>query len=281
MNDRSKSFRMHDASVCFEAVDNRAVFECVLRMLRVRGFEVMPHPRIVRDYPALAKEESYWYARKGALEVNLECHTRLAKVEFYQNVVRENPHGGEYDFNKVNKMPYLVRLRFLLERWHVVDILKAVGLRDESKPERFDSPEAEVLFRIQDCCHSKDKGLLDWAPRDSYNRTDADGVVLVPGERRYFYHWRSKRLCVGTIYYHLNNMWYVVAGSEVHNIANFELFAFKPGLSRRKRLEGVKRKERLTSELARMIKGNDFTRAKGLCEALATCVAANGGKETR
>lgn len=264
---------MHDTSIHYSAPDNRMVFEKLRALLWRRGFALKIDPHIKKDYPSLAKTKEYYHAQKGKLEARLECHRAISHIEFYQNVVFENPAGGQYDFDRVQKMPYLVRVLFLLERGRITSLLKSLGLADTSDPTTFPTPNHEVMHRIKTCGHWHGEDLFGWRPRPGSYGADKErnSKQLLPGETKFYYHWATKRLSRGVIWYNLNNMWYVVSGNQVKNIANFDLFDFSPDLPRRRAMptEPERRRENLTSKLTATIKAKDFKKASGICLALA------------
>ncbi|MBF0305165.1 MAG: hypothetical protein HQL41_05905 [Alphaproteobacteria bacterium] len=97
------------------------VFDPLCRHLRAHGWRVEQHPRIKRDCPILSKWHRY--CRLGDLEAHLEMAGRTIKFDMYQNVANvQNGQGGEYDFDRLDRMPTELRQRclgslFLLTRW--------------------------------------------------------------------------------------------------------------------------------------------------------------------
>jgi DNA (cytosine-5)-methyltransferase 1 len=216
-------YRKCDTTIYFEHTDNKAVFEKVRALLWRRGFKLQIEPRIKKQYPSLAKTKNYYHAQKGDLEVKLECHPRQSEVTFYQNVVIENPNGGQYDFNKLSRMPYLIRLRYLVERFHIINLLASLGFEDISEP-TFDTLEGKIFHDINTSGHWHGEPLLEWGLKQpDYNRKDANGKPVVPGETKYFYEYETKRLVRGVVYYDLNSMWYAVSGKRIRTVCCREL----------------------------------------------------------
>lgn len=60
---------------------------------------------------------------------------------------------------------------------------------------------------------------------NTYNRISAEKRKILSGQRVYFYSWAmGNRLCVGTAIHNINNMWWVISGGILHNVACFELY---------------------------------------------------------
>jgi hypothetical protein len=206
------------------AEEHHLMLEKVLDLLRARGFEIQIDPKTLKDYPCIAKD--FFYGRKGDLEFKAERHPALCELEFYQNVNHENRCGGQYDFDKFEKMPYLIRLQYLNEMRYIKDLLMRHGFEDESdlstvKPIVLRTAEEKVLHNILTSCHFRDR---DESKSASYNCHDKDGKVVEDGQIKY-YRDRKGRLLRGTAYHNINNMWWVVVNKhEYRNLACFELF---------------------------------------------------------
>lgn len=82
-----------------------------MNFLQECGFKVTKDPRIEANYKCLSKDHRY--GKKGSLEFKAERYPAGFKINFFQNVEFKNPNGGEYDFDKLEKMPYLVKLSMM------------------------------------------------------------------------------------------------------------------------------------------------------------------------
>lgn len=99
----------------------------VVEALRNRGWLIGRDPEIERGFEVLGPRRRY--GRRGDLELKIDASGRCVEVAFFQNVANvENPHGGYYDFNKLGRMPYLLRLRTALELSKIADQLTRRGL---------------------------------------------------------------------------------------------------------------------------------------------------------
>ncbi|MGF9644073.1 hypothetical protein AAIH69_13785 [Paenibacillus sp. MABNS29] len=200
----------------------------MLDMMRNRGFVIGSDPRIDRDYPILSKDR--FAGNKGELLFVGEKYNCGAKLEFYQEINVENPNGGRYDFNKFEKMPYLLQKRFLVEVRYMEQFLLEEGFVCDSEP---------VLKTSYDkVFHELNSPSRHWSSENlpDYNALDKDGIRINNGEVKYF-RGRKGTLMRGTVYHNINNMWWVIVNKDYYtNLASFELFdlATKPQNSLRK-----------------------------------------------
>lgn len=125
-----------------------ALLHRVFNMLRNEGFEIEKDknvPKIIR--------KSHFVGRRGDLEFYAERYPRGFRIEFFQNVNFENPNGGRYDFEKFQKMPYLIRLQYIKYMNKIVRIMNQLGDRprmDHLKSKRKNEEVQEVHGRRKD-----------------------------------------------------------------------------------------------------------------------------------
>ena len=213
----------------------------LLNLMKGRWFDVGKDPDIEKNYKILTKD--HWYGSKGDLE--FKCHRYPAgwKIEFFQNVVFKNKSGGYYDFDKYEKMPYMVKLIFRNEARHIKEFLESLGCVDSSKIQ-YKLASDKIKFDYVDSCHYPQKSMDEFELSDldgqtdkySYNHQGRDKKIIHNGELKYFRHWDG-RLSRGIVYRNLNNMWWVITNKfERRNVADFELFDPTPEDFRIKRL---------------------------------------------
>lgn len=266
-------YHISDASlhVRMEGMRPTPLWHRILNALAAAGYQVGRDPRIEKSYPTLGK--THRYGRHGHLEFKSDINDwqRFGQdkrgigggfeFKFFQNLVVKNKAGGEYDFSKLQKMPFLVRMRYQHALRLFVRMLDAEGFSNESDPDRTRVPALDQIRHGQkNSWHCKVDPITEWQPSDAsqYNWKDADGNRLRPGHVRYFYHY-SGHLMRATVYYSLNNMWYAVVGPRtVHSVCCNHFFAWRPGLTRRKPVDPVQKVE---AALARAVKALDFERA--------------------
>lgn len=204
------------------------ILDELFEFMRCRGFEVVVHPRTLKEYPSIA--ENYFYGKKGDLEFKAERYPAGFKIEFYQNIVFENNNGGEYDFYKYEKMPYMLKLMVRNETSKIVQFLKQKDVQDNTETKyklaedkikqyyvkSWNHPQKDMNFRLSD---------LDGATgKPTYNTKDRDGNEVLNGQIKYFRDYDG-RLMRCKAYHNINNMWWcIISDTECTNKASFELF---------------------------------------------------------
>lgn len=180
------------------------------------------------------------YPDNGFLQCKSEIFENGFKFVFYQDVVHENPHGGYYDFSKKEKMPYLIRLKYI----STINKIKAFLLEsDASDRSELSSKVAEERIKCYyaTCWHHPQKtadfdlSSVDGETVESYNGKDRDGKTIRNGDIKYFRRWNG-RLYRGKVYHNINNMWWVIVNNtELENLASFQLFDCEhPGAEERR-----------------------------------------------
>lgn len=203
-------------SLCADQSISHPVLERLFDFMRFRGFEIGSDPKVDRDYPTLSKDR--FAGKKGDLLFVGERHQISASIEFYQEINVENRNGGRYDFDKFDKMPYLLQKRFLVERKHIERFLLEEGFTCDAEP---------ILKTSYDkVFHELNSPNRHWNSEDlpDYNALDKDGKRINNGEVKYFRD-RKGTLMRGTVYHNINNMWWVIVNKDFYrNLAAFELF---------------------------------------------------------
>lgn len=198
--------------------ENHEVLQSIFDMLRCRGWTIGPDHRVLKNYPAIAHD--HFEGRKGSLLFKAEQHPATSSLEFFQEINVKNRCGGQYDFNKLIMMPYLIRCQFLVELKYIRKLLLEAGYADHSKP-ALKTAKEKIDFHIMGNRQWHEQGednLLD------YNASDKDGRCLKDGQVKYFRDHKG-RLMRGTVYHHINNMWWVLINNHWYiNLAAFELF---------------------------------------------------------
>lgn len=208
------------------------VLHKLLNFMKTRGFVIGRDPRIQKHYKCLNKD--HWYGRKGSLEFKAKRYPRGFEVEFFQNINFENFSGGEYDFDKFEKMPFLIKLMWKNETNKIAEFLNDLGIQNNTKQE-FKLAEDLIKKDFVDSWHHPQKDmnfslseLEGTTCEGSCNNTDRDKKTIYNGQIKYFRSWNG-RLIRGKVYHNINNMWWVITNStERRNIADFELFDATP-----------------------------------------------------
>ncbi len=207
----------------------------LFNMLRAEGFTIENDAEVAKCI-----RDDYYIGRRGDLELYAHRYPAGFEIMFFQNVVIENKNGGRYDFHKFQRMPYMIRLRFMKYRDKIIALLKSVeDLKDESKADPR-LAEEWIKARYVEEWHHEQKDMnfllsdLDGQTQESYNGRDRDEKTLHNGDVKYFRHWDG-RLYRGRVYHNINNMWWVILDRfTVRNVASFELFDLTPEDNRRR-----------------------------------------------
>ncbi len=207
----------------------------IFNMLRAEGFTIENDAEVAKCI-----RRDYYIGRRGDLELYAHRYPAGFEIMFFQNVVIENKNGGRYDFHKFQRMPYMIRLRFMKYRDKIIALLKSVeDLKDESKADPR-LAEEWIKARYVEEWHHEQKDMnfllsdLDGQTQESYNGRDRDEKTLHNGDVKYFRHWDG-RLYRGRVYHNINNMWWVILDRfTVRNVASFELFDLTPEDNRRR-----------------------------------------------
>jgi hypothetical protein len=291
MTDRS--FRVHDTALTIQSstgekdrvmLTNRPDYETFNRLLAVlteAGFEIGRDPRIERDYPILGKyhREGRRPTPAGDLWLTAEVYPTGMKVEFFQEVVSENPNGGRYDFDQREKMPYLIGKAFeaalRCARAHLIE-------RGFAETVKIDSPVPDPLayfnerwdgeYEKRRGTHRFRRGAEGWPDESeigSYgNNLDRDKVRLEHGAVRYFRTYRG-HLQRGRVYGGINGRWLVIYGPGLRDhthVSSYELFLCDPRqVPRRLHPQG---KKRLQAALSKAVETENYERAIMLRDTL-------------
>lgn len=207
----------------------------LFNMLRAEGFTIENDAEVAKCI-----RDDYFIGRHGDLELYAHRYPAGFEIMFFQNIVIENRNGGRYDFDKFQKMPYMIRLRFIKYRDKIIALLKSVeDLEDDTKQsprlaeewikaryaEEWHHEQTDTNFLLSD---------LDGQTQEPYNGRDREGLTLHNGDIKYFRAWNG-RLYRGRVYHNINNMWWVIVDRfTVKNVASFELFDLKPEDNRRR-----------------------------------------------
>ena len=81
----------------------------LFNMLRDEGFEITSDNSVVKSI-----RRNHFVGKKGKLKFKSHRYPNGFEITFFQEINTENPNGGFYDFDKFQKMPYLVKKQFIL-----------------------------------------------------------------------------------------------------------------------------------------------------------------------
>lgn len=175
-----------------------------------------------------AKPTQTYELIKEDLEVQVSFFNRTyIEIEFFQSVHTKHVSGPQYDSNKYDLMPYLIKQKFKKEIRYIKEWLKDFGFMD-----RTESIKKTAIERIEQHNQRSFEPLefFDSVPKDynSKRNTDRNGKPIQIGEEKYFRN-RGGRLQKGKVYYNNGNMWWVLLNKfDFTNVADHELFDITP-----------------------------------------------------
>ncbi len=241
------------------------VMDPLIRFLRQAGWSVRRDEEVHRRWRILSRRHRH--CRLGDLEAKLSLTGVHLEFEMFQNVANvENPSGGQYDYRKMQRMPYLLRKAAELTQRRIVEFL-ARGYGYDVSPRRdvypgVGGPRALdwVLDQIRSCeWHYKPElDRCDW--HNDGNRKSADGALIEHGQEVWLADSKGRWL-KGRAFYALNNMWWVVLGPYAWSkTGSFHLYT-RPPVNVRLRDNTKLRQRRLREESEHAVKREDFERA--------------------
>lgn len=262
------------------------VFARIVQQLNRLGWKLEVPADMIKRYN-LRFARSYRYCRKGDLQGQLEISGRCIKFEMWQDVANvKNPSGGKYDFDKEDRMPYVMRLEMERTRRRIRTYLCNVfsgyafgSARTDSRSAKCGPNGITALEYVAGCYESSHHFKGDW-PKYlelhsskslggcfNSNRKSADGELLAHGQRVWAFDHKGRPL-TGIAHYNINNMWWVVTGKYgVQNLACHELYTSQPENMRLKRNARIRRR-RLEQELSKATASMNFERAAVLRDIL-------------
>lgn len=251
-------------------------FKAALRFLSSIGFYVSEDKDIKRKYPKL--NDKHKIGRYADLKFKAEWHSNDFKITFFQDVYHENPCGGFYDFNKLEKMPYLIKKQYELTQHKLIAYFENKGYKVSFGKNTKSGAEFIVEDYIRSWHHPQNKifelsEINGETPEQGYNATDRDKKIIHNGETKYFRGFDGY-LRRGIVYHNINNMWWILTGGEIRNICCSDLFDLSDNECRgRKKRHApppkyVERKKQLslcsTAELKRELKRRESKQKGGV-----------------
>lgn len=269
---RAVVFRVHNTSIGLwqdnsnDPTWSREIYGGVIRHVRDCGWSIRRDAEVSSRYRSLSP--SHREGARGDLRCSIELMGRSIKIEFWARTWPiDNRNGRRFDFNKLERMEYLDRLRFRIETKHMLAWLENRAKVQVEDNEQIVAPgqlsAREAIERDYAISWHTDKKLGRPVPGGVYNCTSADGNIIEHDSIVWFVD-RDGRIGRGTAHYHINNMWWVVSGRwSRRNLSTSEIFTQPPSDLRRKRNER-RRRGRLEDHLATAIRRMDFDRAATL-----------------
>ena len=236
-------------------------WRAIIRFLIKRGWTIDENPDYVKHYSCLSKYNKLGF--KNNMACLLEIGPAFISIQFGNiknlwTVIRQSFWDDPSD-DRFTQLTYLESCAVKLEIWKLIKFCEKWNFEFTKEKDQL-SPEEYIIdnLRINDHIHGKVTCLNDIKidiKDDSYdathNSTDKNGKRIICGETKYYYDYRTRRLSCGVVWHHINNMWWVIGGGKLRNIASFNLFDFDKSLPRRKPIsnEGI---EKLLSRFERI-----------------------------
>lgn len=203
-----------------------AYFWKILNMLKDEGFDVHHDESVSKII-----RRNYIEGKRRDLKFKAQRFPAGFEIVFYQDIVHENPHGGFYDFDKRQKMPYLIGLQYEKYMNLIVKKLKTLVEVEDKSSIRTKTAEEWVKARYVESCHypqtdmNFDLRALDGQGHEGQYGLDRDGKEIHNGDIKYFRYWYDGRVYRGRVYYDLNMNWIVILNKkDTRVISCWELF---------------------------------------------------------
>lgn len=203
-----------------------------LKWLKKKGFMFYIDARFAEQFACLAK---YWrWGFANDLECTIQIYQMGLEIRFFQNQKKENPFGGEHDFDKYKKMPEYIRVFFEeITQQLIQELVKTFHLKFYDQSEiRFPpmTSEEHIVKHYAESCNDKITSLSDIEKyispydREYGNFKNAKKEPLECGQHRKFIADQNGTINEGTIYWHNGNMWWVIVDRFNYRcIANFDI----------------------------------------------------------
>ncbi len=249
--------------------NHHALWLKIISLLNRRVFNVVADQRVDKCI-----RKGYKYGKnKYGIEMKTNIYPNGFEMQFYQNVTKpENSNGGQYDFDKFARMPYLLKLSVKAEILAIEKLVKRFIKVEQCDPK--ENAVEFILNRFQTSSFTKNniKSLdeMDSLMSDhdhSYNSQDKNKLKINNGDIKYFYD--NKRLARGKAYHNINNMWWVILNdTTVTNISSNQLFDFVPGMPKRLELTTSQKAQKIHTALKTAEANQNYERCIVLRELL-------------
>lgn len=208
-----------------------------LSFLRKRGFKITENPSYKENYSCLSKYHKIGH--KGEVSVLLEITGKGFNIEF--GSIKNLWTGHAQSFwsdptdDRYTQLSYLEDIAVKLEIQKSVQFFDKYELEMVCRDIKL-SPEQEIINNLKRNTHIHGDvySLIDiknsiengrGKHNQGGNSKDKNNNQIICGERKYFYDY-NRRLCTGIVWHNINNMWWVIYGNTLRNVACFELFDY-------------------------------------------------------
>jgi hypothetical protein len=254
-------FKEYDATLTLMLDDVRdpatkVARDAVLQHMAARGFRVENDSSVPENI-----RQDYHYAIKDAIECKITLSGRSLEMKFYQNVVKENRHGGEYDFSRRSKMPPLIGKQYELERNKLVNMMGSLGYTFNQSTKLLGMDF--INSRRAELCSFQRKDMYSEPPHGG-NANSAEKEPLTDGDTVYTKgpngRWRT-----GIVYHNINNMWWLIFPCKtVTNVGSYECHLTAPAELRGRHFCESTRKRRQMDAIHNMVRKGNIRRVTAL-----------------
>lgn len=273
------SFNEHDTKllVWWESPNDgvcESVRNALIKHLRARGFRIGIDPDTRKHYRSICR--NHHKGVKGGLEVKVRLSGRCLEIQFFQNIAFSNTNGGEYDFDRRARMPYLIGKQYELERAKIAALFASLGLPTLNLDTRLGGAEFIAQQRAELEAFQGAGFYAREIPR--YNKLSAANRELAEGDTVYFFgpHGSGGAIRRGIAIHNINNMWWVMLpGDGRANVGSFKLYHRTDFAELPRRLFTPREQAaRIRNRLAAAVEAQRFECAIGLRDALGRLDAA-------
>jgi len=246
----------------------------IIKLLRSRGFEITENQSYKEHYTCLSK------FHKIGIKKDVRCLMEIGanRIEVQFGHVKNLWTGIAQSFWDDKNDDRYTHLSYLEACAVNLEVHKLIKFCDKYKlhfvvDDASLSPEEYILNKeaINKHIHGSPKSLLELKQsitEDSYdykhNSNDRNKKKIICGEKKYFYNYWTKRLSCGIVWHNINNMWWVIYGGKLNNVASFELFDYEQNMPRRLPAN----KEKIESVIKKFEKQKDYMRCYSIQKQL-------------
>lgn len=214
----------------------------IIRFLRRRGWNIGENGYYKSNYKCLSKYHKIGF--KKDCVCLMEIGGAFIRVEFgnTKNLWHDMPQNfwDSPTDSRYTPLSYLEEVRVKLEVKKLMNFCSKYG-HELIVEDKDLSPEQRIIqkLKVNTHIHGKVTCLNDIKAaikEDSYdylhNSNDKNKKKIICGQLKYFYDY-NRRLSCGIVWHNINNMWWVICGGKLRNVAAFDLFDYEHGAPRR------------------------------------------------
>lgn len=216
----------------------------IIKLLSNRGFIIGENPSYKEHYKCLSKYHKIGHKKDIACLMEIRgaaIEVQFGNIKNLWTGIAQNFWDNPTD-DRYAKLTYLENVAVKFEIFKLIQHCKKWGFsvlvedRDR-EPEDFIIHKLKVNTHIHGIVNNLNDiklSIKEYSYDYLQNSNDKNKKKIICGEVKYFYSYYTNRLCCGVVWHNINNMWWVICGKDLCNVASFELFDFDNSLPRRK-----------------------------------------------